>query len=47
MDENFSWVTKKYTEKLEKNYTDMDGNPGRNLSDLNFRSAMIAKEESQ
>ncbi len=34
LDENFSWVTKKHIEKLEKNYTDMDGNPGKNLIDF-------------
>ncbi len=31
-----------------KKYTDMDGNPGRNLVDFLFQKhAMIVKEESQ
>ncbi len=48
LDENFSLVTKKHIEKLEKNYTYMDGNPGRNLVDFSFQKyAMIVKEESQ
>ena len=42
LDENFSWVTKKHIEKLEKNYTDMDGNPGKNLIDF-FHSGSVPR----
>ncbi len=42
LDENFSWVTKEHIEKLDKNYTDMDGNPGRNLVDFSIPKACHA-----
>ncbi len=34
LDESFSWVTKKHIEKLEKNDSDLDSNPGKNLVDF-------------
>ncbi len=38
----------KNTSKIGQNYTDIDGNPGRNLVDFSFQKyAMIVKEESQ